>query len=90
MMATYEDINLRAYEEARRDFRSMMLHGGYLYETALEKRQEVYDLSRRSRCTACGMEKHVTEFCGKTETTIQSWCRQCSKDYVVLKEHANV
>jgi len=85
---TYDQMNLTAYDEARRAFRDMMLYRGFLYESALEKRREVYEESKRSRCTACGMEKHVSAFQGKTETTIQSWCRQCTQEYVRLRHVA--
>lgn len=81
-MATYESINLTAYDESRRAFRDMMLYRGFLFESAIEKRAEVYEQSRRSRCTVCEMEKHVSEFYSKDKgACVQSWCNECLKAY---------
>ncbi len=72
---THEQINLNAYDEARRHFISMVI-GGYSLEKSQEERAKVFEASKRSRCTNCLCEKHVSKFydkgCGP-----QAWCINC-------------
>ena len=82
---THDAINERAYDEARRAFISMMLYEGYRLETANEKRAEIYEASKRSRCTKCLLEKHVSQFWTKDGDRAQSWCIQCGKEYSKMR-----
>ena len=73
----YDDLNARAYDEARRNFISDILDGVNL-DAATLKRAEVYELMRRSRCSRCHTEKHVSEFNACfSANRVQSWCREC-------------
>ena len=73
----YDELNARAYDEARRHFISMLLDGINL-DAAILKRAEVYEAMRRSRCSHCHVEKHVSEFNACfSSNRVQSWCRQC-------------
>jgi len=74
---THEQIKINAYEEARRRFIRMIL-GGWRLESAYEERERIFDASRRSRCTFCLVEKHISEFYDKTSGP-QPWCIECMK-----------
>ena len=74
---THEQIKLNAYEQARRHFIRLIL-GGTRLDTAYEERQRIFDASRRSRCTFCLVEKHITEFYDKGSGP-QPWCIACMK-----------
>lgn len=43
----------------------------------------VLDNDDTKRCVHCGQRKHYTEFyrCRSTKDTLQSWCKQCQKEY---------
>jgi hypothetical protein len=58
---TYDQIQMNAYDEARRHFISLVL-GGRRLDSAYEERERILEASRRSRCTFCLVEKHVSEF----------------------------
>lgn len=77
---TYADINAHAYDEARRHFIALLLSGVDLHSAEL-KREEVYEASRRARCTRCHVEKHVDEFYEQGPTRVQSWCITCHLEY---------
>jgi hypothetical protein len=74
---THDQIQMNAYDEARRHFIRLVLSGRRL-DSACEERERIFESSRRSRCTFCLVEKHVSEFydrgCGP-----QAWCIECMK-----------
>jgi hypothetical protein len=74
---THEQIKLNAYEQARRHFIRLIL-GGARLDTAYEERERTFDLSRRSCCTFCLIEKHISEFYDKGPGP-QAWCIECMK-----------
>ena len=74
---THEQVNLNAYEEARRRFIRLIL-GGWRLESAYEERERIFQVSRRSRCTFCLVEKHISEFYDRGFGP-QAWCIVCMK-----------
>ena len=74
---TYDQIQMNAYDAARRHFIRLVL-GGRRLDSAYEERQRIFEASRRSRCTFCLVEKHVSEFYDRGSGP-QAWCMKCMK-----------
>jgi hypothetical protein len=74
---TYDQIQINAYEEARRHFIRRILSGWRL-DSAYEERERIFEASRRCRCSFCLVEKHVSEFYDRGSGP-QAWCIECAK-----------
>ena len=83
---TLDQVDLIAYNEARLDFISRLLDGFDL-ESANEKHKEVFENSRRARCSLCLIEKHVDEFYrrGVNSSALQSYCKPCALEFYRVK-----
>ena len=74
---TYDQIQMTAYDEARRHFIRLVLSGRRL-DSAYEERERIFEASRRSRCTSAWWRNMFPS------STIgasgpQAWCIECKK-----------
>jgi hypothetical protein len=75
---THEQINVKAYDEARRAFIDQLLQQGRSLEYATQSRKLIFESSRLCRCTKCEIEKHVSEFYQEANRHgPQAWCKAC-------------
>ncbi len=74
---TYDEIRMNAYDEARKHFIRLLL-GGRRLDSAYDERERIFEASRRSRCTFCLVEKHVSQFYDRGPGP-QAWCIECMK-----------